>query len=144
MRLTPISGTITATAFLALLNSDVPSFFKMRFIQHTQKWEIGNLRRLPIVIPTPDQHARLGELGGLAIECKRHEFAGTMPGNTLVARCRELAAELRAYAPSYLQPSAQEWLLATTRDCLAVVERTVNWESERLYGVEGLGPFDEF
>ena len=144
MRLTPMSGTIMPTAFLALLNSDVLSFFKMRFIQHTQKWEIGNLRQLPIVIPTPDQHTRLGELGRLAIECKRHEFAGTMPENALVARCRELAAELRAQAPAYLKPSAQEWLLATTRDCLAVIERTVNWESERLYGVEGMGPFDEF
>lgn len=36
MRLTPIPGTISAKVFLALLNSDVLSFFKMRFIQHTQ------------------------------------------------------------------------------------------------------------
>jgi len=35
-------------------------------------------------------------------------------------------------------------LLATVEDCLAVVELAVNWEAEKLYGVEGLGPFDEF
>jgi hypothetical protein len=52
MRLTPIRGTIAAEAFLALLNSDVLSYFKMRFIHHTQKWEIGNLRQLPIVMPS--------------------------------------------------------------------------------------------
>jgi hypothetical protein len=26
----------------------------------------------------------------------------------------------------------------------AVIERCVNWETEKLYAVEGLGPFDEF
>jgi len=35
-------------------------------------------------------------------------------------------------------------LLETPADCLAVVELMVNWEVEKLYGVEGLGPFDEF
>jgi len=25
-----------------------------------------------------------------------------------------------------------------------VIELAVNWEAEKLYGVEGLGPFDEF
>lgn len=44
----------------------------------------------------------------------------------------------------YLQPDAQEQLLATPASCLAVIERFVNWEAEKLYGVEGLGPFDEF
>jgi len=28
--------------------------------------------------------------------------------------------------------------------CLAVIELAVNWEAEKLYDVEGLGPFDEF
>ena len=28
--------------------------------------------------------------------------------------------------------------------CLAGLELAVNWEAEKLYGVEGLGPFDEF
>jgi hypothetical protein len=32
----------------------------------------------------------------------------------------------------------------TAADCLAVLELAVNWEAEKLYGVEGLGPFDEF
>jgi hypothetical protein len=27
---------------------------------------------------------------------------------------------------------------------LAVLELAVNWDAEKLYGVEGLGPFDEF
>jgi hypothetical protein len=35
-------------------------------------------------------------------------------------------------------------LLATPKSCLAVIELTVNWEAEKLYGVEGLGPFEEF
>jgi hypothetical protein len=35
-------------------------------------------------------------------------------------------------------------LLHTAADCLAVLELAVNWEAEKLYGMEGLGPFDEF
>jgi len=144
MRLTPMSGTISAKVFLALLNSDVLSFFKMRFIQHTQKWEIGNLRQLPIVMPTRSQHRRLEELADLCIEAKRVEFTNNPPSNELVARTRTIGDELRTNAPGYLHPGAQDFLLATPRHCLAVLANAVNWEAEKLYGVEGLGPFDEF
>lgn len=144
MRLTPISGAISAKVFLTLLNSDVLSFFKMRFIQHTQKWEIGNLRQLPIVIPTRAQHARLEELADLCIEAKRAEFSNESASNELVARARSFGEELRRRAPRYLHPGAQDFLLATPRHCLAVLGSAVNWEAEKLYGVEGLGPFDEF
>ena len=46
-----------------------------------------------------------------AMAAKRHEFEGTAPANALVARVRELGEGLRAGAPGYLQPSAQEHLL---------------------------------
>jgi hypothetical protein len=144
MRLTPVRGTISTDAFLALLNSDVLSYFKMRFIQHTQKWEIGNLRQLPIVIPTRAQHTRLQELAELCMAAKRAEYANTPPSNALVARTREIADQLRADAPAYLHPSAQQILLETPASCLAVLENAVNWEAEKLYGVESQGPFDEF
>jgi hypothetical protein len=116
----------------------------MRFIQHTQKWEIGNLRQLPIVIPTPAQHRRLEELADLCVEAKRAEFSNDSPSNELVARTRTLGEELRQRAPDYLHPDAQDFLLATPRHCLSVLESTINWKAEKLYGVEGLGPFDEF
>ena len=45
---------------------------------------------------------------------------------------------------SDLHPTAQQILLESPRDCLAVLEEAVSWEAEKLYGVEGLGPFDEF
>ena len=144
MRLTPMRGTISAEAFLALLNSDVLSYFKMKFIHHTQKWEIGNLRQLPIVIPTPAQHTRLKELARLCMEAKRAEFTNQPPSNPLVARTRAIAAELRDHAPTYLHPGAQQMLLETPRACLAVLESAVSWETESLYGVGGLGPFDDF
>jgi len=49
-----------------------------------------------------------------------------------------------AKAPAYLRPPAQRMLLQTAADGLAILELAVNWEAEKLYGVEGLGPFDEF
>ncbi len=144
VRLTPLQGTIAPFVFLALFNSDVFSYMKMRFFQHTAKWEIGNLRQLPIVMPTRPHHSRLEELAKLCIEAKRAEFSNQPPSNALVARTREISAELRNHAPAYLNPSAQQLLLETPFDCLAVLEQAVNWEAEKLYGVEGKGPFNEF
>jgi hypothetical protein len=80
----------------------------------------------------------------LAMAAKRHEFEGTSPANELVSRVRELGEALRAGAPAYLRPSAQGIMLETPADCLQVIEKSVNWEAEKLYGVEGQGPFDEF
>ena len=34
--------------------------------------------------------------------------------------------------------------VGTPADCLEVIEKSVNWEAEKLNGVEGQGPFDEF
>jgi hypothetical protein len=139
-----MAGTMPAETFVAILNSDVFSFYKMRFIQHTQKWEIGNLRQMPLVMPSKAQQKALAELATLAMAAKRHEFEGTTPANELVARVRELGEGLRASAPGYLKPSAQGILLETSSDCLEVIEKCVNWEAEKLYGVAGQGPFDEF
>jgi len=66
------------------------------------------------------------------------------PSHTLANSVRALAVELSDIAPTYLKPSAQQQLLATPASCLAVIELAVNWEAEKLYGVEGGGPFDEF
>ena len=74
MRLTPFSDVLDPLAFLALLNSDVVSFFKMKFVRHTQKWEIGDLRALPVVIPNADQADRLIDLAQHAIAAKRVSF----------------------------------------------------------------------
>jgi hypothetical protein len=143
-RLTSIISPLSAQAFVAVANSDVFSYFLKKFIKHNQDIEINDMRMMPIVIPTRPQHARLQELASLCIEAKRAEFSNTPPPNPLVARTREIAAELRDGAPAYLHPSAQQILLETPRDCLAVLESAVSWEAEKLYGVEALGPFDEF
>jgi hypothetical protein len=78
------------------------------------------------------------------MEAKRLTFASATPPNELVAAVRDLSDELTAKAPTYLRPSPQLKILETAADCLAVLELAVNWEAEKLYGVEGMGPFDEF
>lgn len=129
---------------MALANSDVFSFFLKKFVKHNQDIEINDMRMMPLVIPTRPQHQRLQELADLCIEAKRAEFANDSPTNELVARTRSLGEELCRSAPRYLRPDALDFLLATPRHCLAVLENAVNWEAEKLYGVAGLGPFDEF
>jgi hypothetical protein len=61
VRLTPIAGGFTPRTLLSLFNSDIFSFLKMKFFQHTAKWEIGNIRQIPLVIPTPAQSKRLDD-----------------------------------------------------------------------------------
>jgi hypothetical protein len=143
-RLTTSAALMDAEVFLAILNSDAFSFFLKKFIKHNQDVEINDLRMMPLVMPTRGQEKRLKELATLAMEAKRLTFAGATPPNELAAVVRDLSAELTGKAPAYLHPSAQLRLLHTAVDCLATIELAVNWEAEQLYGVEGLGPFDEF
>ena len=143
-RLTSILPSLSVRAFVAIANSDVFSFFLKKFVKHNQDIEINDMRMMPIVIPTNSQHERLRELADLSIETKRVEFSNDSPSNELVARSRILGEELRQRAPDYLHPDAQDFLLSTPRHCLSVLESTINWEAEKLYGVEGFGPFDEF
>ena len=143
-RLTPIITSLSARAFVAIANSDIFSFFLKKFVKHNQDVEINDMRMMPVVIPTRQQHERIRELADLCIDAKRAEFSNDSPSNELVARTRNIGETLRRSAPSYLHPGAQDFLLATPRHCLAVLGNAVNWEAEKLYGVEGLGPFDEF
>ena len=133
-----------AEVFLALLNSDVFSFFLKKFVKHNQDVEINDLRMMPLVMPAPAQATKLESLANLAITAKRLAFTGQSPPHELAATVRTLGDAMEQHAPAYLHPSAQRKLLATAADCLEVIELAVNWEAEKLYGVEALGPFDEF
>jgi hypothetical protein len=143
-RLTPMIASISSESLLAIFNSDVFSFYLKKFLKNTAAFEISDVRMMPLVMPTRGQEKRLKELAERAMEAKRHIFAGATPPNPLAAFVRGLSEELAAKAPAYLNPSAQLKLLHTAADCLAVIELAVNYEAEKLYGVEGLGPFDEF
>jgi hypothetical protein len=129
---------------LAIYKSDIFSFYLKKFQKNTAAFEISDLRMMPVLMPSKAQQKALAELATLAMSAKRHEFEGTSPANELVSRVRQLGEALRASAPDYLRPSAQGHLLETSSDCLEVIEKSVNWEAEKLYGVEGQGPFDEF
>jgi hypothetical protein len=80
----------------------------------------------------------------VAIIAKRLLFARQSPPHEQAAALRKLGEALEKDAPTYLHPAAQRKLLAAAADCLEVIEMPVNWEAEKLYGIEGLGPFDEF
>jgi hypothetical protein len=145
MKISPVtSAKVTAMFLLAIFNSDIFSFYLKKFLAHTWMAQISDVRMMPLVMPTRGQEKRLRELAERAIEAKRLTFAGKTPPNDLVAAVRGLSDELAAQAPPYLRPSAQLKLLHTAADCLAAIELAVNWEAEKLYGVEGLGPFNEF
>ncbi|MCI0541120.1 MAG: BREX-1 system adenine-specific DNA-methyltransferase PglX, partial [Verrucomicrobiales bacterium] len=143
-RLTPPKSLLNPEAFLAILNSDVFSFFLKKFVKHNQDVEINDLRQMPLVMPTQAQATRLQSLADVAIETKRCEFSGRQLSHALANKVRSVADELVKSAPAYLKPSAQYQLLATPESCLAIIELAVNWEAEKLYGVEGGGAFDEF
>jgi hypothetical protein len=144
MRLTPILGTIDAEAFLAIFNSDIFSFLKMKFVKHTAKWEIGDMRQIPLVLPTPVQESELAELARQCMAMKRSAYASASLDQDQVASVRAWARRLQQEAPAYLRPSAQMNLAVSPDDCLTILERAVSWRAEVLYGVEGEGPFDDF
>jgi len=143
-RLTPIVPLLPPMCLLAVYNSNIFSHCLKKFIKNTAAFEIGDVRMTPVVIPAPLQAERLSRLAQVAIEAKRLTFTEENPPNELVDYARKLGDDLTANAPAYLRPSAQLRLLETAADCLATIELAVNWEAEKLYGVEGKGPFDEF
>ena len=142
-RLTPLGGAVASNSLLAILNTDLFSYIVKKFVKNTQDYEINDLRMAPIVVPTASQGEELESLAKLAIEAKELSLKKAEPTVPLVRECQVLTERQKA-APAYLQPDPQMVLLHTSDHCLAVVELAVNWAVERLYQVEGLGPFNEF
>lgn len=142
-RLTPIGKTLSPNQFLAVLNANLFSFIIKKFVKNTQDYEINDLRMAPVIIPSRSQGQELEALANLALEAKELSLQRAEPTASLVGNCRKLADKQKA-APGYLQPSPQLLLLNSADDCLAIIELAINWAVERLYGVEGLGPFNEF
>jgi len=143
-RLTPVTDKLSPHAFVAVVNSNVFSFFLRKFIKHNQDVEVNDMRAMPIIIPTDSQLATLEDLARHAIETRRSIFAGETPSHDLIAFVRQVGRSLMKAVPEYLKPNAQMLLLETAQDCLDTIQLAVNWEAEKLYNVEGLGPFDEF
>ncbi|MDP3048258.1 MAG: N-6 DNA methylase [Thermodesulfovibrionales bacterium] len=142
-RLLPIYESVSVQCFLSILNSDFFSFLIKKFINHTTKFELNNLRMSPIIIPTMKQASELETLARKAVEAKDLTFKKAQPSKELVDFCQALAEKQKS-APSYLRPSKQLQLISTPDDCLNIIELAVHWAVERLYGVEGYGPFNEF
>jgi hypothetical protein len=142
-RFTSACAAVSTPVLLAILNSPLSTFFIKKFLNNTW-YEMSDLRQLPLILPTRAQERTLRQLAGLCLDCKRLALARQPATQELAATARQWLADLRAGAPSYLQPPAQASMLQSPEDCLAVFEVAVNWHVEQLYGVEGLGPFDEF
>jgi len=128
---------------LAILNSPIATYFIKQFLNNTW-YEMSDLRQMPLIIPTRQQERQLKQLADLCLEAKRLSLDAKPATQELASAARQWIGELRAAAPQYLQPPAQACMLQSPEDCLAVFELAVNWHAEKLYGVEGLGPFDEF
>jgi hypothetical protein len=142
-RLSPVISQLTPHAFVAILNSNVFSFIVRKFIKNTAAYEINDLRMAPIIIPSPSQMKTLDDLAIHAVQAKGLELRAQEPPSELVQYCRQLV-QRQKQAPNYLQPDPQVYLFASAQDCLTAIELAVQWEVEKLYGVEGLGPFEEF
>lgn len=143
MRLSPMIDSLSGLTLLAIMNSNLFSFFIKKFIDHTQKYQINDVRQAPLIIPAKDQAVRLEGLAKLAVEAKELTLRKQDPSPELIKYCRQLAKEQQS-APKYLNPRPQMLLLDSSEDCLHAIEFAVQWEVEKLYGVEGKGPFDEF
>ena len=115
MRLTPIA-VVSAEYFLAFLNTNLAGYISKKFYNNTQKYQIGDLRLLPIVIPTDEQHKEVNRLTKYAITLQTEILALNSSG----------------------KPNAKE------REELEATERNLNAIFAQIYGVEELGEFTEF
>jgi hypothetical protein len=67
--------SISANVILAVLNSPVSTGICKSFLNNTN-FETSDFRTLPIVVPSPDQRERIGELVGQVMEVQRRVLAG--------------------------------------------------------------------
>src|SRR3989442_2280736 len=93
-RLTPPKKLLSAETFLAILNSDVFSFFLKKFVKHNQDVEINDLRMMPLVMPTKAQADRFEKLATQAMEAKRLTFKDSEVPHKLAADIRDLSKQL--------------------------------------------------
>lgn len=143
VRLTPTIKILSPLAFLSIMNSDLFSYIMKKFINNTAKCQINVIRQMPIIIPTTNQAYELDILAKQAIEAKELTFKGAQPSKELIDFCQGLA-EVQKSASGYLQPSKQLKFITSSNDCLKIIGLAVHWAVERLYEVEGYGPFNEF
>jgi hypothetical protein len=66
----PLVDWLSSAALLALLNSRVPEFVVRTFLGQLVRFEVGDLRRLPIPVLTPDGAQQLDGLGRAAVAAK--------------------------------------------------------------------------
>ncbi len=142
-RLTPFESVFPTNQFLGFLNSDLFSYIVKHFVKNTQDYEVNDLRMAPLIIPNKKNAAELDRLVTLAIKAKELSLKASDPTIELIRSCQKIAEKQKS-APSYLRPTAQMLLFHSAEDCLELIERAINWNVEEVYGVEGLGPFDEF
>jgi len=143
MRLIPLLEGVSSYCLLAVMNSDLLSFLIKKFINHTSMYQLNDIRMAPFIVPTKEQTIKLETLAKRAVEAKELTLRKQDPSPELIKSCRQLAKEQQR-APKYLEPRPQMLLLDSSEDCLHAIELAVQWEVEKLYGVEGKGPFDEF
>jgi hypothetical protein len=84
----PIVEWLSAVGLLALLNSDTVDFIVRTFLGSRMHIEIGDIRRVPVPVLSPDQSNALDALGAEAIAAKKGE------GKRELA---EIEAEINAY-----------------------------------------------
>ncbi len=142
-RLTPFESVLSTNQFLGFLNSDLFSFIVKRFVKNTQDYEVNDVRMTPLILPDKESAAELEYLVTLAIQAKELSLTASDPTIELIRKCERLA-EKQNSAPHYLRPTPQMLLFHSADDCLELIESAINWNVEQTYGVEGLGPFDEF
>ncbi len=142
-RLTPIYNKISPNCFLAIINSDLFSFIIKKFIKNTAAFEISDLRMAPIIIPNKNQAEYLEILSRKAIEAKEFGFRNIKPTKEIMELCSRVS-DHQKHAPNYLQIPSQLKLISSANECVNIIELAIHWEVEKLYGVEGLGPFNEF
>jgi hypothetical protein len=143
MRLTPLLNSLDTEILLCIFNSDIFSFILKKFVAHTWMVQINDIKQMPIIIPTIEQRKEFEALAKWAIATKELTFKETQPFKELIDFCQKLAEKQKS-APEYLRPPKQLKLITNCDDCLNIIELAVHWAVERLYGVEGYGPFNEF
>ena len=89
---------MSAEFFLAFLNTNMAGFVSKKFFNNTAMYQIGDIRLLPLVVPTTVQHDLVVKLAEKAIALQRRILSGA----NLEGQLAEVEAQInREFAHIY-------------------------------------------
>jgi len=94
MSLFNLSDLISTKYIVCIINSSFASEFQQEFYNNTSSFQINDARKIPIIIPTPEQLAEFEDVFDRAYVIKEQQFSDKITKDVAMQKLNEIQDEL--------------------------------------------------